>query len=77
MHIAIIFPVKLLKFEYESKKHLMSSKGLSQKLGVSTHAIQKAINSLVEEGELVFTYRGPSSYVEVPVSHQAVFVVRF
>ena len=36
--------------------------------GVSRSAIQQALNDLVREGNLVFTYRDPCSYVEIPES---------
>lgn len=39
---------------------------LSGKLGGSNYTVQSAINDLVREGELVFTYRDPWSYLEVP-----------
>lgn len=40
-------------------------KGLAHKLGVSIYTAQDAIRVLAEEGRLVFTYRDPTSYIEI------------
>jgi hypothetical protein len=44
---------------------------LEQKLehehGLARPAIKAILKELVDEGELVFTYRDPCSYVEIPV----------
>jgi DNA-binding GntR family transcriptional regulator len=41
-------------------------KTLLHKLQVSTRTVQEAVKNLVEEGHLTFTYRDPTSYLEVP-----------
>jgi hypothetical protein len=41
---------------------------LREELGISLHAIKAALNDLVQEESLVFTYRDPCSYVEIPVA---------
>ena len=43
-------------------------KQLCHNLGASNLATQQALNDLVREGKLVFTYRDPCSYVETPQS---------
>lgn len=39
---------------------------LAGKLGGSVFTVQEALNDLVREGRLIFTYRDPWSYVELP-----------
>lgn len=39
---------------------------LREELRVPLHEIKEALNDLMEEESLVFTYRDPCSYVEVP-----------
>ena len=39
---------------------------LIRELGTSRHAVNEAVRGLVEDGELVYTYRDPCSYVEIP-----------
>ena len=39
---------------------------LAHELGISIFAVQEAVRTLTEEGRLVFTYRDPWSYLEVP-----------
>jgi DNA-binding GntR family transcriptional regulator len=46
-------------------------KGLAHKLGVSLYTVQQAIRDLVEEGRLIFTYRDPTSYVEMPAPSES------
>lgn len=41
-------------------------KALAHKLGASRHTVQEAVKNLVEEGHLTFTYRDPTSSLEVP-----------
>jgi DNA-binding GntR family transcriptional regulator len=41
-------------------------RGLAHRLGVSMYMVQEAIRVLAEEGRLVFTYRDPTSYIEIP-----------
>jgi len=41
-------------------------KALSHKLEVSRHTVHESVKNLVEEGRLTFTYRDPTSYLEVP-----------
>ena len=41
-------------------------KALSHKLEVSRHTVHESVKTLVEEGRLTFTYRDPTSYLEVP-----------
>ena len=41
-------------------------KSLSGKLGGSVYSVQQALNDLVREGRLIFTYSDPSSYVALP-----------
>ena len=41
---------------------------LSHQMEVSRHSVQEAIESLVQEGHLRFSYDDPASYVEVPES---------
>lgn len=43
-------------------------RGFGDSLGDSNFTIQQAINDLVREGKLLFTYRDPCSYVETPES---------
>jgi hypothetical protein len=43
-------------------------KDLARILGVSIFAVQDAVRTLAEEGRLVFTYRDPCSYVEIPAA---------
>jgi hypothetical protein len=41
-------------------------KALAHKLGASGHPVQEAVKNLVEKGRLTFTYRHPTSYLEIP-----------
>ena len=41
-------------------------KSLSERLGISAFTAREAVKGLVKEGELVFTYRDPCSYLEIP-----------
>jgi len=41
-------------------------KALSHKLEVSRHTVHESVKNLVEEGRLTFTYRDPTSYLEIP-----------
>lgn len=43
-------------------------KDLSRKFDISLSSVQQALTALVEEEKLVFTYRDPCSYVEIPYS---------
>jgi DNA-binding FadR family transcriptional regulator len=45
-------------------------KDLSHSLKVSRYTVQNAIRVLAEEGQLVYTYRDPSSYVELPAPNE-------
>lgn len=40
---------------------------LKSEEGFTSTAIKETLNALMEEGKLVFTYRDPCSYVEIPV----------
>jgi hypothetical protein len=42
-------------------------KKLEQEHGLAPSTIKGELKELVDEGELVFTYRDPCSYVEIPV----------
>jgi hypothetical protein len=42
------------------------TRGLAQEVGLSAHAVKQIINELVEDMELVYAYRDPCSYVEIP-----------
>jgi DNA-binding GntR family transcriptional regulator len=46
-------------------------KDLAHKLGISIFAVQEAVRALAEEGRLVFTYRDPCSYVEIPAPSES------
>ena len=48
-------------------------KTISESMGISIFAVKEALNDLVQSEELVFTYRDPCSYVEIPAveSHHA------
>jgi hypothetical protein len=48
-------------------------KKLDQEHGLLVSAIKVAVSELIDEGQLVYTYRDPCSYVEIPVeeSHHA------
>jgi DNA-binding GntR family transcriptional regulator len=46
-------------------------KDLAHKLRVSMYTVQEAIRALAEEGQLVFTYRDPTSYVEIPAPSES------
>ena len=39
---------------------------LRQERGASSFAVIEAVSDLVEDGELVYAYRDPCSYVEIP-----------
>ncbi len=39
---------------------------LTHELGTSPFVVGEAVKELVEEGDLVYTYRDPCSYVEIP-----------
>ncbi len=45
---------------------LDAAQTLTGELGVSASQVNKSVEDLVQEGELVYTYRDPSSYVEIP-----------
>ncbi len=51
---------------YQRQRPHEVEKILSKKLGVSLFIVKEALEDLVEQGELVFTYRDPCSYIEVP-----------
>jgi len=48
-------------------------KQLHQEHGMAPSTVKDVVNELVDDGELVYTYRDPCSYVEIPVaeSHHA------
>ena len=60
----VLFLVSSAKYQ-RMRPHEVE-KNLSKKLGVSLFMVKEALEDLVEQRELVFTYRDPSSYVEVP-----------
>ena len=39
---------------------------LIRELGTSRHVLNAAVRDLVDDGELVYAYRDPCSYVEIP-----------
>jgi hypothetical protein len=39
--------------------------------GVSMSTVREALNDLIRAGELIFTYRGPFTYVEIPCEHRS------
>ncbi len=39
---------------------------VAQEFDLSTSAINEVVKGLVEDGELVYTYRDPCSYLEIP-----------
>ncbi len=39
---------------------------LARELDVSPFSVKKAVRELVEEGDLVYAYRDPCSYLEIP-----------
>jgi hypothetical protein len=47
-------------------------KGLAHKLGVFIYTVQDAIRVPAEERRLVFTYRDPTSYIEIPAPSESV-----
>jgi len=46
-------------------------KALAHKLGISIYTVQEAVRALAEEGRLVFTYRDPCSYIEIPAPSES------
>ena len=46
-------------------------KGLAHKLGVSMRTVQEAVKDLAKDGQLVFTYRDPTSYIEIPAPSES------
>ena len=42
-------------------------KSLSRETGVPISAVKAALKELMQKNRLVFTYRDPCSYVEIPV----------
>ena len=81
---ANVLPTKVPKTEYERIKEQILTlvteaenqrrrphelhESLLRSLGASRSAVQQSLNELVREGKLVFTYRDPCSYVEIPES---------
>ncbi len=57
--------------EQRARPHELQ-KTLSKKFDVPMSRVQKALAHLVEEEKLVFTYRDPCSYVEIPYSETSV-----
>ncbi len=47
-------------------------KGLAHKLGISIQTVRDAVRILAEERRLVFTYRDPTSYIEIPTPGESV-----
>lgn len=43
-----------------------AKQALAREMGLSTFSVNEALKALVEEGELVYSYRDPCSYVEIP-----------
>ncbi len=41
-------------------------KSLSHKMEVAKRTVKDAVRNLVDEGRLTFTYRDPTSYLELP-----------
>ena len=41
-------------------------RALSHKLDLTRQTVHEAVKNLVEEGRLTFTYRDPTSYLEIP-----------
>ena len=62
---------KIMEILFEAPEQRVRPVELERRLkaeeGVSLSAVKETLNALVEEGRLVFTYRDPCSYVEVPV----------
>jgi bacterioferritin (cytochrome b1) len=42
-------------------------KTLEEKFQYSMFSVQKALKEMVSNGDLVFTYRDPCNYVEIPI----------
>jgi len=61
---------QLLMLVTEADNHRRRPHELHESLlrstGASRSTIQRALTDLVRDGELVFTYRDPCSYVEIP-----------
>jgi 1,2-phenylacetyl-CoA epoxidase catalytic subunit len=61
---------QILTLVTEAEKHRRRPHELHESLlrstGASRSVIQEALNDLVRDGELVFSYRDPCSYVEIP-----------
>jgi len=43
-------------------------KSLSQERGITLSEFRLALKDLMQEGKLVFTYRDPCSFIEIPAS---------
>ena len=60
----ILDMVKVAKSQRRNIYEVMRS--LSAEFGVSVIRVREALNDLIREKELVFTYRNPFTYVEIP-----------
>jgi hypothetical protein len=60
----ILEKVKANKGQRQRPKEVISS--ICAESDVPMSLVKAALNDLVNERKLVFTYRGPSSYVEIP-----------
>lgn len=60
----ILDMVKVAKSQRRNIHEVMSS--LSTEFGISVIRVREALNDLIREKELVFTYRDPFTYVEIP-----------
>ena len=60
----ILEMVKANKSQRQSPKEVIGR--LCAEAEVSMSLVKTALNDLVNERKLVFTYRGPSTYVEIP-----------
>lgn len=62
---------KIMKMVMDTKNHRIRPHELEKTLfherGVSISIVKEALKDLVKLGRLVFTYRDPCSYVEIPV----------
>jgi hypothetical protein len=43
---------------------------LEEKFQYSMFSVQKTLNEMVSNGDLIFTYRDPCNYVEIPMDQQ-------
>jgi DNA-binding FadR family transcriptional regulator len=61
---SILGMVKATVEQRQSPNEVMDR--LAAEFGVSMSRVREALNDLIREGELVFTYRRPFTYVEIP-----------